>query len=84
MWTVAEIRSKLVLNEINHKDLAKECGVTGPELSNVISKTQLILPKLIKILGENPFAVEETECSPEEVQRLKAAVRRPGGRPNEK
>ena len=63
MWSPTEIKAQLLLKQISHAQLAEECGVSRPVLSAVLTKTQFVLPKLIAILGENPFAVDEVELA---------------------
>ena len=59
MWSPEEIKSQFILKKISQAELAEECGVAEPHLSIVLRKTQKILPRLIEILGENPFQVED-------------------------
>ena len=55
MLSPEEIKSKLVLQKVTQASLAEECGISRSQFSTIITKTQVVLPKLAKILGENPF-----------------------------
>ncbi len=61
MLTPEEIKSKLMLKKITQAELAEECGVSRSQFSTIITKTQTVLPKLSKILGENPFELKQTK-----------------------
>jgi len=66
MWTAQEIKSQLVLKNASQAELAKKCGLPKPTVSIILTKTQLILPELVKILGENPFILENEESKKRE------------------
>lgn len=61
MLSPEEIKSKLVLKKVTQARLAEECGISRSQFSTIITKTQVVLPKLAKILGENPFEIKETK-----------------------
>lgn len=64
MLSPEEIKSKLVLKKVTQAKLAEECGISRSQFSTIITKTQDVLPKLSKILGENPFEMKEVKRSP--------------------
>ena len=39
----------------------KECGLSQSQLSIILNKTQIVLPKLAGFLGENPFHLEKKD-----------------------
>ncbi len=57
MLSPEQIKSKLVLKKVTQARLAEECGISRSQFSTIITKTQTVLPKLSKILGENPFDI---------------------------
>ncbi len=61
MLSPEEIKSKLVLKKVTQARLAEECGISRSQFSTIITKTQVVLPKLAKILGENPFEMKATK-----------------------
>ncbi len=58
MLSPEEIKAKLVLKKVTQARLAEECGISRSQFSTIITKTQVVLPKLAKILGENPFEMK--------------------------
>lgn len=59
VMTPEEIKSKLIMEKVTQASLAKECRISRSQFSTIITKTQVVLPKLLKILGENPFEMKE-------------------------
>ncbi|MBU2515434.1 helix-turn-helix transcriptional regulator [bacterium] len=63
MLSPEEIKAKLVLKKITQARLAEECGISRSQFSTIITKTQSVLPKLSKILGENPFEIQSKKVN---------------------
>ncbi len=63
MLSPEEIKSKLMLKKVTQARLAEECGISRSQFSTIITKTQSVLPKLSKVLGENPFELKDAKRS---------------------
>lgn len=61
MLTPEEIKSKLILSKTSQADIAKKIGISRSQLSTIINFTQKAGIELTKVIGENPFQMNDAE-----------------------